>query len=312
MKYCPKCGAENKDQSRFCEECGHAFESSENSPKRNQGANLKNNSEPLNQTSNPKGGFPKWLMVLVGVAVVAVVVGVGLALAGGSNDEATTPSSTGVTLNSTSTSNKIDTSKYDKLIAEAKELTINGEYKKSNLKLSQISASDLGRSEFASIADEVDELQAKNDDGMKQTDQTTDSSQKASDSVKSSSGSAFNGDYAKWANTYYFYYSQSSQKQGSLTIGANGSVTQKNVDGTQYFGQATITSASGDVLSYETNDQYPMDMPDTKMINPNVRITVTWDAGSTQTYYGYVSYSSRLALTDGVTKNAGVNEVWIS
>ena len=55
-----------------------------------------------------------------------------------------------------------------------------------------------------------------------------------------------------------------------------------------------------------------MDMPDTKMINPNVRITVTWDAGSTQTYYGYVSYSSRLALTDGVTKNAGVNEVWIS
>ncbi|WP_442896690.1 zinc-ribbon domain-containing protein, partial [Enterococcus sp.] len=22
MKYCPKCGAENKDQSRFCEECG--------------------------------------------------------------------------------------------------------------------------------------------------------------------------------------------------------------------------------------------------------------------------------------------------
>ena len=27
---------------------------------------------------------------------------------------------------------------------------------------------------------------------------------------------------------------------------------------------------------------------------------------------GYLSYSSRLALTDGITKNSGMNEVWIT
>lgn len=75
-------------------------------------------------------------------------------MASRSNNEATLPSTT-------TTSSTTDTSKYDEIIAEAKELTINGDYKKSNLKLSRIPASDLGKSEFSAIAAEVDELTEK-------------------------------------------------------------------------------------------------------------------------------------------------------
>lgn len=125
--------------------------------------------------------------------------------------------------------------------------------------------------------------------------------------------STFVGDFAKWANTYTFYYSQEDQIQSTLTISANGGVTQNNYDGTQYFGKAVITSADGEYLSYETNELYPGEMPATKMIEPNVTITIDWDnGGGSQVYYGYLSYSSRLALTDGREKGAGVNEVWIS
>ncbi|MBO0451983.1 zinc-ribbon domain-containing protein [Candidatus Enterococcus murrayae] len=310
MKLCPRCGEENSDRSLFCEHCGYEFAKSETSPKRSQGANLQETAPISNYTPNPqKSSVPKWAFMIAGLALLAVVVGVGFAMAGRNNNEAQLPATS-------STSSTIDTSKYDEIIAEAKELTINGDYKKSNLKLSRIPASDLGKSEFSAIADEVDDLTEKNEEGLKQ-EEDKEATQKAQEKDRpavrtSGSTSGFSGDYAKWANTYYFYYSQTSQRQTALTIGANGSVTQKNVNGTQYFGKATITSASGDVLSYETNEQYPTEMPDTKLINPNVQITVTWDGGGTQIYYGYISYSSRLALTDGVSKNDGVNEVWIS
>lgn len=310
MKICPPCGEENSDRSLFCEHCGYEFANEETLPKRNQGANLQEpNPSPNYTVSQKKSSLPKWPFIIAGVAVLAVIAGVGFAMAGRSNNEANLPATT-------VSSSKVDTSKYDEIIAEAKELTINGEYKKSNLKLSRISASDLGKSEFSAIADEVDDLTDKNEEGLKQ-EEDKEATQKAQEKDRpavttSGNTSGFSGDYAKWANTYYFYYSQTSQRQTALAIGANGSVTQKNVNGTQYFGKATITNASGDVLSYETNEQYPSDMPDTKLINPNVQITVKWDGGGTQIYYGYVSYSSRLALTDGVAKNAGVNEVWIS
>lgn len=304
MKVCPKCGGKTSEQSRFCEHCGYQFVQEEASQKRTQANNLQTD-YPQNPAPK-KSNVSKWLLAIAGVAILAVVVGVGLAVAGGSDDSAEVTSSSSTT----------DTSKYDELIAEAKELTINGEYKKSNLKLSRISASDLGKNEFSTIADEVDELTEKNEEGLEQTEdkETTQKAQEKHQSAVTTTGtnSGFSGDYAKWANTYNFYYSQSNQKQMGLTIGANGSVTQKNNNGTQYFGKATITSASGEVLSYETNERYPNELPETKIINPNVSITITWDGGGTQTYYGYLSYSSRLALTDGVAKNDGVNEVWVS
>ena len=46
---------------------------------------------------------------------------------------------------------------------------------------------------------------------------------------------------------------------------------------------------------------------------PNVKITVTWNnGGGVDVYYGYVSYSQRLALTDGIAVTDGVKEVWLS
>ena len=45
----------------------------------------------------------------------------------------------------------------------------------------------------------------------------------------------------------------------------------------------------------------------------NVKITVTWNnGGGVDVYYGYVSYSQRLALTDGIAVTDGVKEVWLS
>lgn len=305
MKVCPRCGKENSDQSRFCEHCGYQFEQEELVTKRNQGANLQKSSSatPIEKSTGRTWGF-----IIAGVLLVAVVAGVSFALANHSNGSQEA--------GSTVASSSIDPSKYDDIIAEAKELTIDGEYKKSNLKLSRIPASDLGKNEFSAIADEVDELTEKNEAGLEQEEDkaATQKAQEKNQPAVATSGnsSGFSGDYGKWANTYSFYYEQSSQKQQSLTISANGSVKQNNDDGTQYFGKATVTSASGNVLSYETNERYPSEMPDTKIINPNVQITVTWDGGGTQIYYGYLSYSSRLALTDGVSKNAGVNEVWVS
>lgn len=310
MKICPRCEEENSDRSLFCEQCGYEFAKMESAMKRNQGANMQDINYSANYTPNSqKSTIPKWAFIIGIIALLAIVVGVGFAMAGRSNNQAVLP-----TTNSSSSS--ADTSKYDEIIAEAKELTINNEYKKSNLKLSRISASDLGKSEFSAIADEVDDLTEKNEEGLEQ-EKDKEAAQRAQEKDRpavttSGSSSGFSGDYAKWANTYYFYYSQTSQRQSALTIGANGSVTQKNVNGTQYFGKATITNASGNVLSYETNEQYPSDMPNTKLINPNVQIKVDWDGGGTQIYYGYISYSSRLALTDGISKNDGVNEVWIS
>lgn len=302
MKVCPKCGKENNDKSLFCEHCGFEFAKTEASPKRTQGVKLQETTRSSKGSTNPrKSSFPKWPFAILGLALLGAVVGIGLAIAGRSNGRVQPIPTTNVS------SSSIDTSKYDEILAEAKEFTNDGEYKKSNLRLKRIPASDLDKSEFSDVAAEVKELTKQNEVGLKQ--EASDSSQ---DSQEDEDSKVFSGEYAKWAGTYHFYYSQTSQKQKTLTISASGKVTQKNASGGPNVGKATIMGASGDVLSYETTRQHPVDMPDTKLINPNVQITVTWENGSTQIYYGYVSYSSRLTLTDGVAKNNGVNEVWVS
>ena len=66
-------------------------------------------------------------------------------------------------------------------------------------------------------------------------------------------------------------------------------------------------------FEYEYYEQCLFDLPDKKQITSNVRITVEWDnGGGTQQFYGYLSYSSRLVLTDGIEKQNGINEVWIT
>lgn len=308
MKICPKCGKENNDEAVFCENCGFKLDSAsvqQSRSQKNETAVVSQHEPlqtPIQPNPNPNSKF-KWIIgLLVGLALLG---GVGYALLNHSNETAN---------DATEQTSSPDETKYDKIIAEAKALTINGDYKKSTIKLATIPASDLGKPEFSAIKEEVDKLIDQNEEGLeeeKATGKAQDTNQK-SPAPASDGQSSFVGDYAKWANNYTFYYNQSNQKQQSLKISDNGGVTQNNHDGTQYFGHASITGSGGDVLSYVTNRQYPSSMPDTKVINPNVKITVNWDNGGSQVFYGYLSYSSRLALTDGVAKGSGVNEVWIS
>lgn len=307
MKICPQCGKENSEQAQFCEHCGYHFAEKE-TPAAAQTSASAGIGQRSQGTPPPKKPSSKWPLLVAGLVVAAIVIGVGLGFA---NKKA--PQQT-----ATTTTSSVDTAKYDQVIADAKTLSINGKHKESNMKLAAIPASDLGKPEFASVKEEVADLKDQNETGLaeqKEAEEAKKNEKTKQSQAKQAASSAggFVGDYAKWANTYTFYYNQSTQKQSSLTISANGGVTQNNTDGTQYFGQASITGSGGSALSYVTNEQYPDSMPDTKMINPNVQITVTWDdGGGTQVYYGYLSYSSRLALTDGVDKGAGVNEVWIS
>lgn len=368
MKICPKCHTENLDIAKFCEGCGFpladvAVTSDEEVAQNNQttgvpdqgyhgspegeqgvppqqfaqnGGNPPNGPVPptYNGGNNfgPQGQPPK--KKASGTTIAAIVVGslVLLALAGSFLFFLLGNSSEKEATQTTETSVKEDVTKYDKLVAEAKQLTIDGKYKDSEKKLATIPMSDLSKKEFSAVKDAVESLNEQNTKGIdkqeadakaktaeeqkKQEEEArkaaeADAQAKAQAAAAGSGG--FTGDLAKWSNTYTFYYNQSKQKQSSLTISANGGVTQNNTDGTQYFGKASITTAGGTAMSYVTNAQYPSSMPDTKTVHPNVKITVTWDnGGGTQVFYGYLSYSSRLALTDGIGKGGGVNEVWIT
>lgn len=114
-------------------------------------------------------------------------------------------------------------------------------------------------------------------------------------------------------NHVSFLLSTRNQKQAGLIIEANGAVTQTNTNGEIYTGKAEISGASGTILSYDTTSYRPTTQPATKSITPNVKITVTWNnGGGVDVYYGYVSYSQRLALTDGIAVTDGVKEVWLS
>ncbi|MGM0112131.1 zinc-ribbon domain-containing protein [Enterococcus sp. DIV0187] len=308
MKYCPNCGTENQESALFCEQCGHHFISDDDYSDASD-QKVEHNDENVVRSSQKKHFSNKVLLVLGAVIILGVIVGTRVYSTMARNQEPDSPARTSLVSSQTSESSVEDISKYDDIIQEAKKLTINGEYKESSLKLASIPASKLAKENFNSIREEVEELEKENNQGIQEEKNKNNSNDQTS---QNASNSGFNGDFAKWANTYTFYYSQGGQKQSSLTISANGGVTQNNYGGKQYFGKATITGAAGNILSYETTTMYPRSMPDTKTIRPDAKITVQWDSGSSQTFYGYLSYSSRLALTDGVTKNDGVNEVWIS
>ena len=320
MKVCPKCQAQNDDQAAFCEQCGYHFTEEEAVEPATQAERLQTETKPeptaavaSRRTTEKTGNKVPWLVGGI-IVLLGVVLGLSLYLfLGNSKPAPTATSSTQMESTAKSQSNTAESSteedeltKYDDIITEAKKLTIAGKYKESELQLAAIPVSALAQDKYSTIRSAIEDLNAKNAAGMNQ--------QAAKDTQGNAGGnSTFVGDFAKWANTYTFYYSQEDQIQSTLTISANGGVTQNNYDGTQYFGKAVITSADGEYLSYETNELYPGEMPATKMIEPNVTITIDWDnGGGSQVYYGYLSYSSRLALTDGREKGAGVNEVWIS
>lgn len=209
---------------------------------------------------------------------------------------------------------------YDALIKEAKELNLDGKFKESELKLALIPVSILEKENYVALKETVTSLSASNNKGLQE--QKEEEKKKETEEKKPSqavvvvpdtSTSDFGGDLAKWANTYIFYYLQSDQKQSRLTISGNGAVTQSNYDGTQYFGTASIASDATSVLSYNTDAMYPSTMPVTKTINSNVKIVIQWEnGGGSQVFYGYLSQSSRLVLTDGIRQNSGIHEVWVT
>jgi hypothetical protein len=288
LKICTNCHAENDNNAKFCHECGEKLSTTETRSRANT-----SNKKQQNNTS-----------VIMIIALLACLVFIGTFLLF-NTFKTKTPETT--TSNTTTISDANELSQYDAIISEAKKLSVEGKYKESELKLASIPVSELAKTEFSSIKDAVEKLSASNNEHIQEENKKTAAQQNAT------SEGTFTGDLAKWANTYTFYYSLTSQKQNRLTVSANGSVIQSNYDGTQYFGKATIESYSTDVLSYNTDKLYPVDLPAKKEITSNVKITVEWDnEGDTQQFYGYLSYSSRLVLTDGIEKQNGINEVWIT
>lgn len=330
MKKCTKCQTQNSDESNFCDQCGQPLTTKENQEEMT-------NDSSLNETrAKDVKKNRQTLGIGLIVVVIGIIVGIFIFIAFKPSNEGESASKSAQSSTETSTkstkeqssqtqsstshsqeteSDKNEIENYDAIIKEAKELNIDGKYKESELKLAAIPVSALGKSEYSTIKEAAEKLTNSNNEGLQKQKEASNSNSNSSSNATQTptASSTFVGDLAKWANTYTFYYSQDGQKQSRLTIAANGGVTQSNYDGTQYFGQATIEPGSGSILSYNTDTQYPFRMPSTKMINANVVITIQWDnGGGSQVLYGYLSYSSRLALTDGLNKGGGVNEVWIT
>lgn len=316
MKECSNCHAQNSDSSNFCEQCGKRIDNVNYQEAKTTGENLGvNENHNMNKSVGKKRNIQPILIGAI-VALIGVIIGIVLFiyLKPTNDTEISSESKQTVASSTTKESSKTETTStkkelesYDEIIKVAKELNIEGKYKESELKLASIPVSALGKPEWVTIKEAVESLTNLNNKGLQEQKRSADNA------TTNDTPANFAGDLAKWANTYTFYYSQSSQKQSRLTIATNGGVTQSNYDGTQYFGSATIVNTSGDILSYNTDTLYPTRMPSTKTINPNVKITIQWDNnGGSQNLYGYLSYSSRLALTDGMNKGGGVNEVWIT
>lgn len=311
MKNCPNCQYQNDNHAAFCEQCGYSFISKDAAEPR--GFSPDSDTQSFRSVANRS--VPKkdntTILILAGVVVVGAIAGViffSLFKEPNNSNQVSTSKASNTSSSETAqqySTDEEDGSEYDSVIKEAKELTIAGNYRESELKLASIPVSDLSKSEYASVRDAVQEISEQNSEGIREQKNETDKNV--------SDPSTFVGDFAKWANDYVFYYAQSYQKQSLLTISENGRATRTNYDGTSTFGKATVTGSSGGVLSYNTNAMYPVRMPETKIIRPDVKITVQWNnGGGTQIFYGYLSYSSRLVLTDGIASGGGVNEVWIT
>ena len=208
-----------------------------------------------------------------------------------------------------STSSSVDQTKYDAIITEAKKLTAEGQYKESEEKLATIPVSDLGKPHYSIVKETVEKLNNQNNEGLKDKKKLRLKSKRSRvrhqrNHLNRFQMSLLNG------QPRIFYYPRGDQKQAGLIIEANGAVTQTNTNDEIYTGKAEISGASGTILSYDTTSYRPTTQPATKSITPNVKITVTWNnGGGVDVYYGYVSYSQRLALTDGIAVTDGVKEV---
>ncbi|MCV3741009.1 hypothetical protein OF387_07195 [Lentilactobacillus hilgardii] len=240
--------------------------------------------------------------VLIAVSLLATVT---FGLAGcGSNSASKEASSTKVT-----SKNQDKISEYEGIIKTARDFNENGHYKASNKALNGIRIADLTKKGFGALKTEYFQIQKSNDafllkEGKKQNQ------------VASSNGSTTNlntnnsfSDFSKFVGDYSFYNYDPDRLQSDLIIDSDGTVVQENTDDTSFHGVATISSDSqGGILSYDVTSG----TNNTKSINANVKIVVTWSNGQNETYYGYTSYDGDAVLTDGKSYDGDlVNEVWV-
>lgn len=206
------------------------------------------------------------------------------------------------------------TAKDESIIKVAQELNADGKYKKSNQKLSTINLTDLNKKGFGALKTEFFSLQKSNDKFLlkkSQGKQTTGATSQTSGgtTTTSTTNHSFDG-YSKYTGDYYFYNDDDGDRQQeTLTIHGDGTVVQNNNDGSAFHGTATIkNSGASGVLSYDVTTG----TNDTKTIDANVEIDVTWSNGEHEAYYGYTSYDDDIVLTDGNSYDGDlVNEVWM-
>lgn len=209
------------------------------------------------------------------------------------------------------------TAKDESIIKAAQELNADGKYKKSNQKLSTINLTDLNKKGFGALKTEFFSLQKSNDKFLLKKNQgkttgasgTTSQASGGTTTTTPTTNHSFDG-YSKYTGDYYFYNDDDGDRQQeTLTIHGDGTVVQNNNDGSAFHGTATIkNSGATGVLSYDVTTG----TNDTKTIDANVEIDVTWSNGEHEAYYGYTSYDDDIVLTDGNSYDGDlVNEVWM-
>ena len=210
--------------------------------------------------------------------------------------------------NSTTNKNQDKISEDEGIIKTARDFNENGHYKSSNKALNGIKITDLSKKGFGSLKTEYFQIQKSNDAFLLKQGKQQNQAAQSNGSTNLNTNNSFSN-YSKFVGDYSFYNYDSNRQQSDLVIDSDGTVVQENNDGTSFHGVATISpSSQSGVLSYDVTS----DTNDTKSINANVKIVVSWSNGENETYYGYTSYAGGAVLTDGKPyKGDLVNEVWV-
>ncbi|GAX09159.1 MAG TPA: hypothetical protein DDW71_12910 [Lactobacillus sp.] len=209
---------------------------------------------------------------------------------------------------SSSSKNQSKISEDEGIIKTARNLNEDGHYQDSNKALNGIQITDLSKKGFSSLKSEYFQIQKSNDAFLLKQGKKQNQAAANNGSTSLNTNDSFS-DYSKFVGDYSFYNYDSNRQQSDLVIDSDGTVVQENNDGTSFHGVATISSTNqSGILSYDVTSG----TNDTKSINANVKIDVTWSNGENETYYGYTSYDGGAVLTDGKPyKGDLVNEVWV-
>ncbi|MTV82674.1 hypothetical protein [Secundilactobacillus folii] len=210
--------------------------------------------------------------------------------------------------NSSSNKDQSKISEDEGVIKTARDLNENGQYKASNKALNGIQITDLSKKGYGSLKTEYFQIQKSNDAFLLKQGKKQNQAAANNGSTNLNTNDSFSS-YPKFVGDYSFYNYDPDRQQSDLSIDSDGTVVQQNTDGTSFHGVATISAYSqSGILSYDVTSG----TNDTKSINSNVKIVVTWSNGENETYYGYTSYDNGAVLTDGKSyKGDLVNEVWV-